>query len=400
MFLCGLYDLLLYFNNDDKIKSSYTFITNLLVHPEAILNKVHNQNMGVSHGPYLAFIGNELQRIFPTNTGVKQQLVSNLLSNSAANNAIVRQRVVTLFLQSDQSKADKSKKKRAVNTLLPTGPNPKRPKLREVLPAGLLSVGTLKQLLSAHEDTSDIDEDTAFPALFEAAGHIPDTQATTALPIPNNAPPPASFETELDRRFSTFRLAEQKLIDLLGPPQVTAFCDKGTPRQCKKVLYCAPFELYLMRDLRVHEHKFDYCDGDGMSLHVATLSVPSKVDYISPDGFCVLRGAHPIIQKNLDGVPINLAPIIVFTLRYGESSPLRDGVCGGKRIDCGCAGQAYDSTGAPVTSTGFSIFEKIESMEERNVLLASLGCIQDGIQDCLDNIQCHLGLPPLVNFQP
>jgi hypothetical protein len=47
MFLCGLFDLLLYFNNNGKIKLSYTFITNLLVHPEAILNKVHNQNMGI-----------------------------------------------------------------------------------------------------------------------------------------------------------------------------------------------------------------------------------------------------------------------------------------------------------------------------------------------------------------
>jgi hypothetical protein len=121
-----------------------------------------------------------------------------------------------------------------------------------------------------------------------------------------------------------------------------------------------------------------------MSSHVATLSVPSQADYIS--------------QENLDQVPINLAPIIVFTLRYGESSPLRDGVCGGKRIDCGCAGQAYDSLGAPVTSAGFSIFEKIESMEDWNVFLASLGCIQDGIQDCLDDIQFHLGLPPLFNF--
>jgi hypothetical protein len=97
---------------------------------------------------------------------------------------------------------------------------------------------------------------------------------------------------------------------------------------------------------------------------------------------------------------MNLAPIILFTLRYGKSSPLRDGVCGGKRIDCGCAGQAYDSMGAPLTVAGFSIFEKIESMEERNVLLASLGCIQDGIQDCLDDIQAHLCLPLLFNFQP
>jgi hypothetical protein len=67
---------------------SYTFITNLLLHPEAILNKVHNENMGVPHGPYLEFLGEELQRISPQ-TGVQHDLVSNLLSNSAANNAIV-----------------------------------------------------------------------------------------------------------------------------------------------------------------------------------------------------------------------------------------------------------------------------------------------------------------------
>jgi hypothetical protein len=61
---------------------------NLLLHPEAILNKVHNHNMGVALGPYLEFIGKQLQRLFP-DTGVKQHLVSNLLSNSAANIAII-----------------------------------------------------------------------------------------------------------------------------------------------------------------------------------------------------------------------------------------------------------------------------------------------------------------------
>jgi hypothetical protein len=48
----------------------------------------------------------------------------------------------------------------------------------------------------------------------------------------------------------------------------------------------------------------------------------------------------------------------------------------------------------------FSVFEKIASPEGRNILLAFLGCIQDGIQDCLDDIQYHLGLPLLFNFQP
>jgi hypothetical protein len=355
--------------------------------------------MGVLHGPYIEFLGKELQRIFPVHqTGAKHQLISNLLSNSAANNAIVRRRVVSLYLQSDQSKVNKLKKKRAESTILPTGTDPKRPKLPAMLPTGLLSVGTLKQLWSTQDDTEDLDgDDTHLPASFEAASRLTDTRVT---PIYTKVAPPASFETELDRRFSSFRLAGQKSIDLLGPPQVTAFCDKGTPSQCKKVLNCAPFELYLMRDLRDHEHKFDYWDGERISSHVATLTVPSQADYISPDGFCVLRSENPIIQKNLAPIPMNLAPIILFTLQYGESSPLRDGVCGGKRIDCGCAGQAYDSMGAPLTAVGFSIFEKIESMEERNVLLASLGCIQDGIQDCLDDIQAHLGLPLLFNFQP
>ena len=125
---------------------------------------------------------------------------------------------------------------------------------------------------------------------------------------------PLYLPLRLESRFSTFHLADQKAIDLLGPPQVTAFCDKNTPSQCKKILNCAAFELYLMRDLRVHEHKFDYSDGGGISSHVATLSVPPEADYISSDGFCVLRGANSIITKNLDGVPINLAPIIIFTL--------------------------------------------------------------------------------------
>jgi hypothetical protein len=404
MFIGGLFDLLLYFNDDNKIKSSFTYITDLLIHPEAILNKVHNENMGVPHGPYFEFIAEELWRIFPK-TGVQHDLVSNLLSNSAANNAIVRRRVGSLFLSLGQSKGAKSKKKKAAS-ILPTTPRPKRPKFRAVIPVGLSSIGTLKHWLSIPETAATLDdtvtEDTIpFPASFEAAAAcIPDTEARTGPPISTTLPPPFSFETELERRFSTFRLAEQKAIDLLGPPQVTAFCDKGTSSQCKKVLNCAAFELYLMRDLRVHEHKFDYSDGRGISSHVATLSVPPQADYISPDGFCVLRSANPIITKNFEGVPVNLAPIILFTLQHGESSALRDGICGGKRIDCGCAGQAYDSTGAPVTSVGFSVFQKIASAEERNILLASLGCIQDGIQDCLDDIQCHLGLPLLFNFQP
>jgi hypothetical protein len=335
MFIGGLFDLLLYFNDDDKIKASFTFITNLLLHPEVILNKVHNANMGVAHGPYLEFLGQELCRIFPE-TAVQKDTVSNLLSNSEANNAVIRRRVVSLFLGSDQSRVAKSKKIKATKTL-PTTPSHKRQKLPAVPPVRLCSIETVKQWLSNHGETdTNIEDTTPFPSSFEAAAAlIRDTPANKAPPTSTVAPPPAAlFETELESRFSTFRLADQKAIDLLGTPQVTVFCYPGTPSQCKKVLNCAAFELYLMRDLRVHEHKFDYSDGGGNSSHVATLSVPPQADYISSDGFCVLRGANSIITKNLDGVPINLAPIIIFTLQHGDSSPLCDGVCGGKRIDC------------------------------------------------------------------
>jgi hypothetical protein len=183
------------------------------------------------------------------------------------------------------------------------------------------------------------------------------------------------------------------------------FCDMGTPSQCKKTLHCAPIELYLMDDLRFHEHKFDYGDGDRMATNIATLNVPSTADYVSP-GFSVLRRTSLIISNNLASVWIDLAAIIIFTLKHGESSALCNGVGGGKRIDCGCAGQAYtlgqdNISWAPATSVGFGVFdEHIQSQKERDIFLASLGCIQDGIQDCLDNVQCHLGLPLLFNCEP
>jgi hypothetical protein len=158
-------------------------------------------------------------------------------------------------MRSNQSKGVKTKKKKAFS-IPPTSPSPKRQKLPAVLPAGLSSIGTLKQLFSIQATTAIIEDtelSTAFPASFKAAARILDTQVTSIVP------PPVSFETELESRFSTFRLAEQKAIDLLGPPQVTAFCDKDTPSQCKKVLNCKPFELYLMHG----QSLFLLCPGGG-----------------------------------------------------------------------------------------------------------------------------------------
>lgn len=158
-----------------------------------------------------------------------------------------------------------------------------------------------------------------------------------------------------------------------------------------------------MADLRTSEHGFDYGDGGTISSSLATLIVPAGAEHLS-DGFSVLRSTSDIFKEHLLSVPLNLAPIILFTLQHGTSSPMRDGTGGGKRVDCGCAGQAYsqstDGSWAPNTSTGFNVFENIRSPVEREELLASLGRIQDGIQDCLDSIQRYLGLPLLFNYQP
>jgi hypothetical protein len=65
MFIRGLFDLLFYFNDDNKILSSRKFIQTLLVDPGSLLSKVHNDNMGRDSGPYLQFLELELERIFP-----------------------------------------------------------------------------------------------------------------------------------------------------------------------------------------------------------------------------------------------------------------------------------------------------------------------------------------------
>jgi hypothetical protein len=136
-------------------------------------------------------------------------------------------------------------------SILPTTPSPKCQKVWAVIPVGLSSLGTIKQWLSIPEtaatlEDTDTKDTTPFPALFEAAAaRIQDTKAPTCPLISTTLPPPFSFKTELESRFLTFQLAEQKAIDLLGLPQVTEFCDKGTASLCKKVLNCAAFKLYL-----------------------------------------------------------------------------------------------------------------------------------------------------------
>jgi hypothetical protein len=84
----------------------------------------------------------------------------------------------------------KSKKKKAAS-ILPTNLSPNWQKLPAVLPTGLSSTGTLKHLFSIQETTANIEDTkhtTAFPASFEAAAHILDTQATTVPPISATAP--------------------------------------------------------------------------------------------------------------------------------------------------------------------------------------------------------------------
>jgi hypothetical protein len=107
-----------------------------------------------------------------------------------------------------------------------------------------------------------------------------------------------------------------------------------TPSQCKKVLHCSPVELYAMADLRTSEHGFDYGDGGTISSSLTTTIIPSGAEYLS-DGFSVLRSSSQIFKDHLLSIPLNLAPIILFTLQHGTSSPMRDGTGGGKRVDWG-----------------------------------------------------------------
>jgi hypothetical protein len=371
---------------------SSDIIADLLTHPASILSKVHNFNMGIPHGPYLQYLAGELDHMLPA-AGGKPTLVSNLLSNCQANHTVVRKRVSSLFLNTQQPKggrATKNNNKKSAATLKPPTPTPKRQRMSPtVVPAGLSLVPTLNQLLAC---TTSVSSVVTLP---------PPLPATIVARPMETTDPPSYFETELEQRFATFKLAEQQSIDSLGPPQVTVFCDMGMPSQCKKILHCAPMELYLIDGLRFYEHKFDYGDGGRVANNIATLTVSSNADYVSP-GFSVLRRTNQIISKNLASVRIDLATIIIFTLKHGQSSALRDSVGGGKRIDCGCAGQAYtlsqdDLSWALATSVGFGIFgEHIQSQKERDTFLASLGCIQDGIQDCLDDVQRLLGIPLLL----
>jgi hypothetical protein len=399
MFIRGLFDLLFYFNDDSKILSSRNFIEKLLLDPGSLLSKVHNDNMGRDNVPYLQFLELELERIFPK-AGV-QRLVATSLSNSAVNQAVVRKRVASLFLASQKSKLRAKKAGvpppatggRPTST---TSPVRKRQKVATTATPNLDSVPTLQHLLTIHQRSIP----PSLTAPPKAAISVPMSQIHQAT---KDSLPSESYETELEKRFSTFTLADQNAIDLLGPPQVTVFSNMKTPSQCKKVLHCSPVELYAMSDLRTSEHGFNYGDGVTISSSLATLIVPSGAEHLS-DGFSVLRSTSAIFKDHLLSVPLNLAPIILFTLQHGTSSALRDGTGGGKRVDCGCAGQAYsqssDGSWAPNTSTGFNVFENISSTVEREKLLASLGCIQDGIQDCLDAIQRYLGLPLLFNYPP
>jgi len=206
-FIQGLFDLLLFFSNDTKILSSGNLIKELLLLPGAVLNQVHSYNMGVDHDLYLDFLQVELDRMIPK-AGV-QKLVASSLSNAGTNHAVVRKRVATLFLNA-QKVAAKSKKKKALpppsSTSGPNSPSPKRQKSSTATPS-LASIPTLNQLLTINP-TNPPTSPSVVPPLHPPLRMIP----------PKISNPPESFETDLEKRFSTFVLADQASIDLLGPP--------------------------------------------------------------------------------------------------------------------------------------------------------------------------------------
>jgi hypothetical protein len=399
MFNQALFDLFLFFRDDHKIKSSSDYIKQLLVHPGSIINKVHNKNQGADHGPYLQFLSDELQRMCPIDSKVHS---NHLVPNCKVNNAVVRKRVANIYLNSLERK---SKNKKRKNTDSLPSSNPKRihpssspgPSVVAPIPAidaiSMKAIPTLCTLV-AIQPSPPLDNQT----LTDPAPILPNPSTARAEDRPSSD----SFEIDLVERFRSVTLASQESIDRLGPPQVSVFCDVGTSHQCKKLLLCSPVELYSMQNLRSWEHQFDY-GAAGSNPSMATLTVPSSASFISPP-FSVLRVDHPILAKILPHVHVDVGKILLFVMQHGDQSPLRDGVGGGRRVDCGCAGQAYEQVGpgdwAPKTSVAFDIFEKIEEESERNELLASLGSIQDGIQLTLDGIQNSLGLPLLFNFPP
>jgi hypothetical protein len=179
-------------------------------------------------------------------------------------------------------------------------------------------------------------------------------------------------------------------------------------------LLCAPFELYLFRDLKNHNHGFK-CDDLGLQPSVlkrsVSLDIPMAVSYITND-VTILRPGNLIFAEAFSKkeLCVDLPLCLQFIVEHGTSNPAHGGIVlnagkveFGSRIDFGCAGsgstQISPGVWRPDLICEIDVFNKVGD-EKRNRINASLACIYDCIQVASDNIQNSIGRPPLFNYKP
>ena len=115
-----------------------------------------------------------------------------------------------------------------------------------------------------------------------------------------------------------------------------------------------------MVNLAASKHQIDYGGGESLSLHIPSItnrSVPATSTYISEE-YMVLRENNKILVQYLEPLNLPLDHLIKFVIERGKVDKKRDGtrMGGGRRYDCGCAGQSYqpleEQTGGPVGGKG------------------------------------------------
>jgi hypothetical protein len=324
--------------------------------------------------------------------------------------AIMRYVVITMFIQYKGNEIDNStprpkKPRMAIQSKLATSsgvasasvifpnavpPLPHKKKIRVVV--------TLPSLLNEVSDAS--------PTLLDDHSFL--------SPVLVNTPVPAreyeSYYSEIDSRF------DPKLCRMATFVEVAAVSPRvyveGEFHETN--LYCAPFEFYLLRDLKNKYHGFK-CDDLGLKPTVgkrnASLDIPMAVSYVTDD-VAIIRPGHPIFSNafSKQALQVNLPVCLEFVLRHGTSNRARDGcvvdpgeIVYGSRVDFGCAGsgstEITPGVWRPDSICGIHVLEKIEE-EKRIQIKACFASVYDCIQVASDGIQKSIDHSPLFNYTP
>ena len=166
-------------------------------------------------------------------------------------------------------------------------------------------------------------DELAIAAPINLHGHI------LAQSVIDDSIPPSSYASccsDLENRFDA-KKCRMAVADEVAPFAPRVYVE-GEP--CPINMHCAPFEFYLLGDLKNKFHGFA-CDDLGLQPSVGkqntSLEVPMSDSIMLNNDIAMIRPGHSIFAKAFSkrDLKVDLPLILKFVIEHGASNRARDG---------------------------------------------------------------------------